>query len=274
MNWLAILVLGCQILGAGLACAEDLPSPDVRLEGDRLSVNAHAMPLASILESINRSAGVVIALQGEPTGIAVSDSFRDTDVRQALQRLLSQHSHVLIDHGSANSPRRIEVILLGRPGRPTRNPVGPDKTPAIATELSDQPAEFLVATALSAAPSAERAAAAEAIAYRGGDAGGTPAYSDSVLAQMLSDPVEDVRAGALETLKDTADHLPFDALAQVAREDPSPERRIQALELLVERAENGEALEPLRIALNDSEPTVNERARDLVLDWHVDLDGG
>jgi HEAT repeat protein len=131
--------------------------------------------------------------------------------------------------------------------------------------------DVLLAKATSSAPANERAAAAEAIAYRPDHADGTPGYANQVLLQMLSDSDEEVRARALETIKDTADRVPFDALAQVAREDASAKRRMQALELLVERSENGEAREALRVAFNDPDAAVRERARELVADWHIAL---
>jgi HEAT repeat protein len=64
--------------------------------------------------------------------------------------------------------------------------------------------------------------------------------------------------------------LPFDALAHVAREDASADRRIQALALLVERSEDGESRAPLAAALSDRDPKVRRKARELMLDWYVE----
>jgi hypothetical protein len=269
MKCLAILALGCQILGAGLACAEDLPSPGVRLDGERLSLSADRMPLTDLLASLNRSAGVAIAFQGDASRIAVSDSFMDMQIPDVLRRVLSGHSHLLIDHGRVDSLRHIEVILLGSTdGQPRRSAQAFVST-VEASGLPEEPVEMLLATATSFAPADERAAAAEAIAYRPTYEDGTPGYADQVLLQMLSDSDEEVRARALETIKNTADPVPFDALAQVARDDASAKRRIQALELLVERSENGEARDALRIAFNDSDAAVRKHARALALDWHI-----
>jgi HEAT repeat protein len=271
MNRLVILALSCQILGAGLACAEDLPSSGVRLEGEHLSLSADRMPLTDLLESLNRSASVAIALHGDASRIMVSDSFKEMQIRRALLRVLSAHSHLLIEHGRVDSLQRFEVILLeSTDGRP-RPRIQPFTSTVEATRLLEEPVDVLLAKATSSAPANERAAAAEAIAYRPDHADGTPGYANQVLLQMLSDSDEEVRARALETIKDTADRVPFDALAQVAREDASAKRRMQALELLVERSENGEAREALRVAFNDPDAAVRERARELVADWHIAL---
>jgi hypothetical protein len=136
------------------------------------------------------------------------------------------------------------------------------------TPFDEPPTEELIREALSSATATERAAAAEALAYRSESGSTTTGYAEQVLAQQLSDPDEQVRARALETLKDTADQVPVDALAQVARDDASAERRIQALELLAERVEQ-EARGPLRLALADLAPAVRERARELIEDWHL-----
>jgi HEAT repeat protein len=93
--------------------------------------------------------------------------------------------------------------------------------------------------------------------------------TEELLVAQLSDPDEQVRARALETLKDTADDVPVNALTQMAHDDASAERRIQALELLAERVDQ-KARGPLRRALADPQPAVRERARELIEDWHLD----
>jgi HEAT repeat protein len=91
------------------------------------------------------------------------------------------------------------------------------------------------------------------------------------LVRRCSIPTQ-VRAQALQTLKDTGSEVPVQALTRLVREDLSLDLRIQALELLVERAEQ-QAHEALRVALVDSEPTVHERASELIADACIVLDG-
>jgi HEAT repeat protein len=281
----AVLTLGSLFLVGTTAGAADGPaaSAGVRLEGERLSLRVDRLPLTQLVASLNRSGRVAVELHGDAAGIAVSDSFEDADVGHALRRLLSARSHVLIDRRTADATRVLEVILL-----PSRAAAGSEpmieSMPAAAAEqdravppapdaqetpLAEPPTEELVHEALTSATGTERAAAAEALAYRSPSGNATTEYAAQVLAQQLSDPDEQVRARALTTLKDTADEVPVNALAQLARDDASAERRIQALELLAERVEQ-EAGGPLRLALADPAPAVRERARELIEDWDLE----
>ena len=163
----AAWLLGSLSLAAAPAVPAD-PAGDtaqVRVDGERLSLHVDDMPLGELLATLERSGGVRVEVHGgAPSGVRVSDSFDDADVAQALRRVLSAHSHLLIDRGtSQGAPRVIELILF------------------------------------SATPGAERAAAAEELAYPS-DAG----YADQVLVQHFSDPDEQVRSRALETLRYTA----------------------------------------------------------------------
>jgi HEAT repeat protein len=285
--FLTAFTMGGLLLAACQSKAADLPagSPSVSIEGERLSLHVERMPLSELLASISRRSPVAIEVRGDLTGRLVSASFEDIELRRALRRLLSDHSYLLIEQEtSAASAGVIEVILLG--AREGASPVPaasvldaePDGEGAASTSLAgeearlqERPLEELVDTALSSGSAETRAAAVDAIAYAA--AGGEKAtYADQVLMQSLSDPDEQVRAQALETLKDTGDEVPVEALARMAREDPSPDVRIQALELLVERAEQG-AHAPLRTALIDPEPAVQERASELIEDGHIVLDG-
>lgn len=149
---------------------------------------------------------------------------------------------------------------------------------AAATVVSDarlelRPLEDLVGQALGAHDAADRGAAIDAIAYAAAGDPDKSGYATWVLTQALTDPDERVRAQALATLKDTADVLPLEALGRLVREDPSTDRRIQALELLVERA-GADAHEPLRIALGDPDAWLSARAGELIVDWHIELEGG
>ena len=249
---IAASILVCDVAGAG-----SLTPADVRVEEDRLSLDAKGLPLADLLAAVSAASGIAFTLRGDASRIVVSDSFEDLELRRGLQRILAAHSHLLVDRGVVDSIRQLDVVLLGSDiGNPPQE---------IRAVPSVEPAAGTLEE-----PAAERAAAMEAIAYRSeAEVGGSVA--DALLLQMLSDPDSELRALAIETIKDTADETPFAALAQVAREDASAALRMQALELLVERSEDGEWREPLRIALNDSAPAVRERARDLALDWHLDV---
>jgi hypothetical protein len=259
LGWLSLAV------GSAGAAVPAGAGSEIRIEGKRLSVIAERMALGDLLAALEQRGIARVTVQGDASRIVVSDSFEASDATQVLRRVLSAHSHILLDRGTpAGGLRYIQVILLGPPGT-TAIKVAPS-----APSQLESSAETLVYEALSSASGTERATAAEALAYRSPAEATAADYVDSVLAQQLIDADENVRARALETLKDTADAVPLDALTQVAREDASAERRIQALELLAERGEQ-DASAPLRIALSDPEPAVRERARELIEDWHLEF---
>jgi hypothetical protein len=270
----AWLLVGLWVAaGAALAAGGSGAARAVRLDGERLTLRVERMPLGELLATLEHSGRVRVDVHGDASRVTVSDSFDDADVAQALRRVLSAHSHVLIDRGtSPGAPRVIELILFSAPPGAGSGPgqesdrLASSSVPVASTAAPAQ-ADVLVNAALSATSGVERAAAAEELAYRS-DAEGA-GYADQVLVQHLSDPDEQVRSRALETLKDTAEKVPVDALEQVARDDVSVERRVQALELLAERT-GPKARAPLRRALADSAPEVSARARELIEDWHLD----
>ena len=153
--------------------------------------------------------------------------------------------------------------------RPVAEP-SPGRMPAEASRgmrIEEQPVGRLIDQALHSAVAAERAAAVGAIVYA------APADDAvTVVVQALFDGDEQVRAAALDALKETSAEMPGDAVLAVLRVDPSPARRIQALELLVERA-TGPVVDTLRLALVDPEHSVRARAAELIEDQHVRLDG-
>lgn len=265
-----IATLTGVVLASVTALAQESQSPGVRIVGDRPGLETSGMPLFEWLAALGRDTGVAFTVRGDPSQLRVSDSYAGPDLRRALQRALAPHSHLLVDHGIIASRRHVEVILLAAgTGQPPRR-LAAARPFGETTAAFEEPVDELLAKVFSSAPAAERAAALDAVAYRTGGQG-KGGGADQLLAQMLSDADDTLRSRAIETLKDTADRLPFAALAQVAREDASAALRTQALELLVERSESGEWREPIRVALNDPDPSVRARAHGLVLDWHLDL---
>src|SRR5262245_39617836 len=85
----------------------------VRFDGEHLSLHVERMPFDELLAALGRSGRVRVDLQGDPSSVTVSDSFDGMDVAQALRRVLSTHSHLLIDRGPhERTPRIIGLILL------------------------------------------------------------------------------------------------------------------------------------------------------------------
>jgi hypothetical protein len=236
----------------------------------RISMEVWQRPLREVAARLAQQAAIDILIPAAAADLEVSASLVDVDIRAALQRLLAHRSYMLVERGAEHSADfdrpAIEIVLIGAgpPGGATMM-----AAPVRVAANEERSVDELVQSALAAISGTERAAAVDAIAYRDPQADESESRVESVLLSALGDPVEEVRAQAIATLKDTADTIPFDALSQVAREDGRVAIRIQALELLVERGEE-RALEPVRIALLDREDAVRTRALELIEEWHLD----
>ena len=108
-------LLGGLTLATGAAVAADgqETAPAVRLHGERLSLRVEHLPLGELLAALERSGRVRVDVRGDPAGVAVSDSFDETDVAKALRRVLSAHSHVLIDREVSVETAAGTVQLVG-----------------------------------------------------------------------------------------------------------------------------------------------------------------
>jgi HEAT repeat protein len=88
---------------------------------------------------------------------------------------------------------------------------------------------------------------------------------ETALGSALEDPQEEVRATALEVLRDTSTSVPVERLTRLAREDGNAHVRMDALTLLADHAPEA-AREALEAALQDAEPDVREHAERLLED--------
>lgn len=276
------LLLGFAVLLAlHAAAAERQAVPPGAIGPDqRISLQVERMPLPALLDALARESAVDIQLRGKLPGSVVTAAFEGIELREALRRVLAGHSHVLVERAaSAATEPVIEVILLGQgPGVQADFAAAGTPAPAVTADsgslagpagegkrLEERPVEELADTARFARSPRARAAALDALAYRAAGDGEHAVHATEVFAQALSDPHGRVRAQALATLKDTAEALPTDALARMARDDARPALRGQALELLAERDAEA-AREPLQAALTDPDPAVKELARSLIED--------
>jgi HEAT repeat protein len=85
----------------------------------------------------------------------------------------------------------------------------------------------------------------------------------TTLGSALDDPQEEVRAAALEVLRDTGSAVPVERITRLAREDGNAQLRMDALALLADHAPDA-AWEALESALQDAEPTVREHSERLL----------
>jgi HEAT repeat protein len=84
-----------------------------------------------------------------------------------------------------------------------------------------------------------------------------------MLDSALDDPQAEVRATALEVLRDTGTAVPAERLTRLAREDGHVHVRMDALTLLADHAPEA-AREALEAALQDAEPAIREHAEHLL----------
>jgi hypothetical protein len=278
-------VTGIAVTASGQAVAAPPAAADsFVVESGRLSGQLNGVPLAEVLRLLAGAVPLTVIARGPLPETPVTATLAGVDLEAAVKRLLRGHAYLLVyvEEGVPSGPplqRLAEIVILpasqpdppvpvaARPAAPV--PAAPAADARAAAAKPSPELAALAHAALWGASAEERADAIEAVAYEG--AAGTPGDSvPVVLTAALSDPDEGVRARALEALKDTVDAeaLPLAELAWMAIEDGSPARRIQALELLAERAET-EAAGPLRQALADPEAEVRERARELLTDLHL-----
>jgi HEAT repeat protein len=86
---------------------------------------------------------------------------------------------------------------------------------------------------------------------------------EAMLDSALDDPQAEVRATALEVLRDTGTAVPAERLTRLAREDGHVHVRMDALTLLADHAPEA-AREALEAALQDAEPAIREHAEHLL----------
>jgi hypothetical protein len=148
-------------------------APAIRFDGERVSLHVESMPLGELLATLERRGRVRVDVHGDASsGVTVSDSFDDADVVQALRRVLSAQSHVLIDRGTSQGAQRvIELILFSAPrsagsgtGQESDRPAS--SSVPVASSAAPAPAEVLVNAAPSATSGADRDVSAEGRAIR------------------------------------------------------------------------------------------------------------
>ncbi|PYM31660.1 MAG: hypothetical protein DME15_16955 [Candidatus Rokuibacteriota bacterium] len=112
---LPILLLGVLgMLGSQSARAEPRnpgsPSWILAVQGDRLTVELHRVPLGEVLAELARQARLHVALSEATGHELVSASFRHVPLDQALRRLLGTRSYVLVEEARRGEPTEAEVL--------------------------------------------------------------------------------------------------------------------------------------------------------------------
>ncbi len=112
---------------------------DVRIQGDRLTINADQVPLQSLLQRLT-DLGIKIRIDPE-INPEITASFEDRDMRQGLASILKPFDHVLIwksIEGPAGPIPKLAEIQVFKPGKKERmKPLGPRTRFAIARNPKD-----------------------------------------------------------------------------------------------------------------------------------------
>jgi hypothetical protein len=164
---------------------------NVRIEDARLSLHTERLPLDELLARVERSGLARIEVHGDVSGITVSDSFGYMDIAQALRRVLSAHSNVLIDRAPQDhDPRAIVLILLASPAGERTGPGFESDWLASGSAAIGlgSPADVVANAGLSSASLVEREGR----------------KSRAPLRRALADVSPEVRAHARELIEDSA----------------------------------------------------------------------
>jgi hypothetical protein len=255
----ALLAIAAVDSGAASKVSGAMRSPATQR---RVTLQLERVPLTEALTALARESGVGLSSRGPVPNVEVECTLINIEFRAAVHRLLANHSYLLIERARADRSlaAQFELLFL-EPGS--------GAAPGVLQHASEDRVEELAERAERADAPQERAAALDALAYRTMNSNET-GVAEHALNRALNDPDERVRHQALVTIKDTADRVPVDALSHLVRADVSPDVRIHALELLVERASD-HGLASLRAALADSTLSVQRRARELAEEWHIAL---
>jgi len=99
-----LLVIACGVCGA----AEQSALRVLEYENDRLTIRAHAVPLADLINEIGRKSGAEVHGACEPRN--VSAEFDAEPVSAALERLLGQRNSFALRYGPDGGLRAIELL--------------------------------------------------------------------------------------------------------------------------------------------------------------------
>lgn len=266
----ALLAIAAMECGAASLASGDMQSPATKR---RVTMRLERVSLAEALAALARESGVRLTSRGSVPNVEVEYVLTNIEFRAAVHRLLANHSYLLIERPSADQARATQFeLLFPEPGSGTdlhalQLTAGQSGTATAGP--SEARVEELAERAERADSPEARSAALDALAYRAINSNET-GVAEHALNRALSDPDERVRHQALVTIKDTVDHVPVDMLSHMVRADVSPDLRIHALELLVERTSD-HGLASLQAALADSTLIVQRRARELAEEWHIAL---
>ena len=241
-----------------------------------------------MLDALAHEAPFTIFVKGEVESELISIALHDVALEQGLRRLLRGTSYAMTYESassasaSPDTPRLVELMVFGSdkaaPDSHVQEVGSTIKTMPLRQDMRSHPLGTIKAMPLR---NSEDAAALAPTGPPPEHHSSTPddpgqraetlrtlgqqrsPELETTLGSALDDPQEEVRATALEVLRDTGTAVPVEQLTRLAREDGHAHVRMDALALLADHAPES-AREALEAALQDTEPTVREHAERLL----------
>lgn len=272
--------------------AADSSSPTVRMHGNRLWVNAQAVPLADILFAVAEAAQFEIVTWGD-LGVSTTVALDGVSVDQAIETLTGKRSKVVLRAGTGPEDRRpVQVWVFGdtdftgvtaetRDYRPVSAtaPTTPDRTGTmdaptdLPTQLTDSEPDMRIAaiqqlygfeqeraiTVLGDILDHDQDPAVRSEALRAlTNIGGQTAFA--AVTAGLGDELPRVRREVMQALVSLEPAQAVQYLGQVVIGDPDPGLREDAVEIL-SRQHHPAARALLRAATDDPDEHVRQAAR-------------
>jgi|GEM_PF-4543893 len=246
----------------------------VTVRNGNLSVVAKGIPLVQILKRIAQQTQIQVFGEPHIAAIKISTDIHDLSLEAGLKKMLSGHNVVFafpdkknppaLDTHQGQPPIQVWILQKGDKNVSPTTPglhlvnltqhqdASPDPTPNAATkEKQEQIAHLLVA--LNDPDRATRMAVLNELNNMGNDVS-----ADLFAKVILDSPYPDLRMAAVLTSNIP---LPPEALARMARSDPSPEIRVEALYAMEELTQVVPLVKELQ---NDLNPIVRDVAREIM----------
>jgi hypothetical protein len=262
---------------------------DVRVEGDRMSLEVGQAPLAEVLRAVGEAGGFEVKLEGD-LGEVQPQRFQDLPLGRAIRRLTGDHGVIMAyaDDGTLESVRVHAATLIG---------ASPEEREAARKRAAEQRQAVLARVRSPATPEspeggggsadadqAERFARVRELARQGGP-DSLPSLGDvlsgdpdpalrraaaaaigsvggpeaaQLLQGALADDDASVRMQALRGLRGADPAIALNAYGDIVQRDPDPAVRRAAVDLAAGLGTDG--AEVLEIALDDDDDRVRQAA--------------
>lgn len=227
----------------------------ISVHGETLSVNLQEVPLNLVLEELARQANVNFVIPDGVGETLVSDTFKDVPLREGIRRLLKGHNYLLeyIPSSKGSGDRSLPLAMRIR----------------VLEKRSGDSAQVTPGSPVQRT-TAGRGDSSGYVASRVAELRDLATEDDkeklkTALTGAISDANDEVRDTVLDILENMDTDAPPELLAGMALQDPNPEFRIRALDLLVESHPEA-AQQPLERALSDGNTEVRDLASELLKD--------